>query len=115
MLPGSPDQPTSDTSGNSPSSLSSSTSPLTLSTPAIIGIAVGGGVGLILLLGVLYYVCRKKPCSGGGEDDGVDMEWQASNANRQFQGSASGGEGQTPFQYGDEEQRQRYGDEPLKW
>ena len=92
-----------------------STSPLSM--PAIIGIAVGGGVGLLLLLGSLCYVCRKKPCKGGGEDDGVDTDWQASNAPQQFQGGGSG-EGQTPFQYGDEESdgggKQKYG-EPLKW
>jgi hypothetical protein len=88
-----------------------------LSMPAIIGIAVGGGVGLLLLLGSLCYVCRKKPCKGGGEDDGLDTDWQASNAPQQFQGGGSGDD-QTPFQYGDEESdgggQQKYG-EPLKW
>jgi len=95
------------------------TSSFPLSMPAIIGIAVGGGVGLILLLGSLCYVCRKKPCKGGsGEDDGVDTDWQSSNdeANRQMQFSSGGGGGdnQTPFQYGDEE-NDVYGGGPLKW
>jgi len=100
-----------------------------LSMPAIIGIAVGGGVGLILLLGSLCYVCRKKPCKGGGgEDDGVDTDWQSSNeAKRQMQFSSGGGGGglggggegqnqhdQTPFQYGDEES-DGHGGGPLKW
>lgn len=98
------------------------TSTIPLSMAAIIGIAVGGGVGLILLLGSLCYVCRKKPCKGGG-DDGVDTDWQSSNdANQQMQFSGGGGEGggngegETPFQYGDEESdgNQQHG-EPLKW
>lgn len=91
-----------------------------LSMPAIIGIAVGGGVGLILFVGSLCYVCRKKPCKGrgSGEDDGVDTDWQSSNdeANRQMQFSGGGGgaDNQTPFQYGDEE-NDVYGGGPLKW
>ena len=93
------------------------TSSFPLSMPAIIGIAVGGGVGLILLLGSLCYVCRKKPCKGGNaEDDGVDTDWQSTNdeANRQMQFSGGGGDNQTPFQYGDEE-NDVYGGGPLKW
>jgi len=94
-----------------------------LSMTAIIGIAVAGGVGLILLLASLCYVCRKKPCCKGGssEDDGVDTDWQSTNeeTNRQMQFSSSGGGGgggdnQTPFQYGDEES-DVYGGGPLKW
>lgn len=79
---------------------------------------MGGGVGLILLLASLCYLCRKKPCKGNGEDDGVDTDWQSSNnANQEMQfrgGSGGSGEGQTPFQYGDEESDGQYG-QPLKW
>jgi len=132
VYPGSPSQasPTASPNtaapgggGSNPTSLASakntgntSTSPL--STPAIIGIAVGGGVGLILFLASLCYLCRKKPCKGNGEDDGVDTDWQSSNnANQEMQfrgGSGGSGEGQTPFQYGDEESDGQYG-QPLKW
>lgn len=79
-----------------------------LSMPAIIGIAVGGGVGLVLMLGAICYVCKKK-----NGDDGVDRAWQASHAQDE---NASRGDRAT-FQYGDEEDNQnqhRHG-EPLRW
>jgi len=107
-------------SNSNPTSLASTkedgnTSSFPLSMPAIIGIAVGGGIGLILLLGSLCYMCRKKPCKGGGgEDDGVDTDWQSSNENQQMQFSGGGGSEQNPFQYGDEE-NDPYEDGPLKW
>jgi hypothetical protein len=125
--PGSPTSPTTNNTaaaagggGSNSTSVASAknngnTSTFPLSMPAIIGIAVGGGVGLILLLGSLCYLCRKKPCKGGREDDGVDTDWQSSNnANQEVQFSGGGGEGQTHFQYGDEESDGQYG-EPLKW
>jgi hypothetical protein len=113
---------TATASGSNPTSLASTkedgnTSSFPLSQPAIIGIAVGGGVGLILLLGSLCYMCRKKPCKGGGDDDGVDTDWQSSNENREMHFSGGGGGGGTednPFQYGDEE-NDPYESGPLKW
>ena len=109
--------------GSNPTSPASSkddetTRTLPFSMPVIIGIGVGGGVVLILILGTVCYVCRKKPCSGGGEDDGVDTDWQSSDeAKQQMQFSGGGGEGQSHFQYsyGDEESDHRYGGERLKW
>mmetsp|Transcript_18486 Transcript_18486/g.44502 ORF Transcript_18486/g.44502 Transcript_18486/m.44502 type:complete len:864 (-) Transcript_18486:711-3302(-) len=88
-----------------------------LNTTAIIGIAVGGGVGLILIAGVICYALKKK--SNGG--DGVDREWEASNQTRNNMNAAGGQEGGTTFQYSDEEgaagqSNQRWGGEgELRW
>ena len=63
-----------------------------LSMPAVIGIATGAGVLLILLLGSLVWFIRKRRNS---EDDGVDTDWQqsssASESNRSFQYSGNNG------------------------
>eukprot|EP00571_Detonula_confervacea_P003708 CAMPEP_0172319398 /NCGR_PEP_ID=MMETSP1058-20130122/37541_1 /TAXON_ID=83371 /ORGANISM="Detonula confervacea, Strain CCMP 353" /LENGTH=883 /DNA_ID=CAMNT_0013034425 /DNA_START=65 /DNA_END=2713 /DNA_ORIENTATION=- len=83
---------------------SSSDENSSLSTTAIIGIAVGGGVGLILLLGIICYAWKKKK----GEDDGVDINWQTDNANENVVGDE-----ETKFQAGgggDEE-----GEGQLRW
>lgn len=78
-----------------------------LSTTAIIGIAVGGGVGLILLLSLIWYACKNK----NGEDDGVDTNWQTENANANVGKDENvGRDEETKFQYGGEE-----GDSQLRW
>ena len=114
----------SPSSNDSPSSSSSSaaelngnsedgsSSPL-LSTTAVIGIAVGGGIGLILMLGAICYVYKKK----SGEDDGVDREWARSNNNNSQQNAGGGTEG-LAFQYEVEEgqpHQPRYGEGELRW
>jgi len=64
-----------------------------LSTTAIIGIAVGGGIGLILLIAIIWYICKKK-----SEDDGVDTSWQQADDDHHAGGVEEG----TTFQYGAE-------------
>ena len=89
-----------------------SESSTSLSTAAIIGIAVGGGVGLILIIGMIYYALKKK-----NDDDGVDRNWQASNETSS--GNPGRQEDGTTFQYGDEEHNaqsnQRWGQGELRW
>lgn len=70
-----------------------------LGQTAIIGIAVGGGVGLILLLGATIYVCKKK-----NSDDGLDTDWNPDE-------NSGGGETNERFAYGtdDAEGRQPSG------
>ena len=58
-----PSTSSSSTSVESPGDGSSSS----LGMPAIIGIAVGGGLGLILLVGAICYVAKKR-----NSEDGVD-------------------------------------------
>ncbi|EJK76458.1 hypothetical protein THAOC_01781, partial [Thalassiosira oceanica] len=70
----------------SPDETSESSSWLT--NTAIIGIAVGGGVGLILMVGAIWYVARRK----GGGNDGLDTDWQAQNSPQHGGGGPGGGD-----------------------
>ena len=86
-----------------------------LGTTAIIGIAVGGGVGLILILGIIWYFCKKE----GNEDDGMDTDWQQSNNSRNTKNNARRDEG-TAFHYGGDGEgnpsgNQQYGEGELRW
>ena len=108
--------PNSDNSQSSSSSAAEATTDgnenSSLGMTAIIGIAVGGGLGLILMLGAICYICKKK-----NEDDGVDKEWAQSNNNAKPTGVDDG----TTFQYEVEDahsnrHNQLLGDgKPLQW
>jgi len=108
------DNPTLSSTGdlNSSTNTQDEESSSSLGMTAIIGIAVGGGIGLILMLGAICYICKKKK----GGDDGVDRDWAASNTSSQPRQDDG-----TQFQYDVEDSHhQRYSQGgadagPLQW
>ena len=102
-IPG--DDPTQAVTSPDESSESSSL-PSWLTNTAIIGISVGGGVALILMVGAIWYVARRK----GGGDDGLDTDWQAQNSQHGGGGPGGGDDGGAMFEYGEEDDFAGQGD-----